>query len=139
MARLIFLVLFLSSSWAFAQSITGTWHFTEIIYRGQRQPKPSDDLFLTWTFFENGTSRLYWDRGDKKIFCERFAHYSLNSNTLTEVTFSVNPLNATDCRKDPDMQENEKASTSISFYKNELWLHLDLSGEELIYILSKLE
>lgn len=133
MGRLIFLTLILLAQTSLA--LTGSWKFSEIIYNNQRMPRPSPDLNLVWTFFENGTERLYWDRGNTNIFCERFAFYFEKNQEIYEETFALNPKNAADCSKDPDMKVGHKTSNPISFHFNEIWLHLDLAGEELIYVL----
>jgi hypothetical protein len=134
----IFLVVSVLLSIARADSadLYKTWKFTEMIYHGERIPRPNPELNLTWTFFSNGTSRLYWDRGDETIFCERFAHYTYVDSKLTETNFAVNPNNAYDCKKDPDMQLGSSATTPLTFSNGELHLHLDMSGEELIYVLT---
>lgn len=133
MARVVVLCLMLLAQTSFA--LSGSWKFTDMIYKNQRVPRPSPDLNLVWTFFENGTERLYWDRGDNTKFCERFAFYTVKNQQIIEETFALNPKNAFDCAKDPDMKVGNKTQNPISFHNNEIWIHLDLSGEEIVYIL----
>lgn len=108
-----------------------------MIYRGQEIPLPNPDLFLTWTFFRNGTVRLYWDRGGKD-FCERYAHYQVSDSLLKEEVFALNPQNSADCSKDPDMQLGRQTSNKIKVLDSEIQLFFSLGDEELIYVLKPL-
>lgn len=112
----------------------GQWKFKEMIYKGQSVPLPNPDLNLNWTFFKNGTERLYWDRGTE-AFCERFSYYSFEGDSLLEEPFFLNPRNASDCSKDPDMQIGKKTKIKINVSKNELHFYFQLGEEELIYVL----
>ena len=117
------------------KDILGHWKFTEMIYRGERVPLPNPDLNLNWTFFKNGTERLYWDRGGTSGFCERFSYYNVAANVLVLETYFLNPRNASDCSKDPDMQMGKKSKIKIEALKNELHFYFQLGEEELIYVL----
>jgi hypothetical protein len=113
----------------------GEWLLQSMIYRGQVIPLPNPDLHLTWTFFENGTDRLYWDRGGAE-FCERFAHFRIENNQLIEKTFALNPENASECMKDPDMQMDRETETLIEILnENEIRMTFPMGEEILIYVL----
>jgi hypothetical protein len=116
------------------KDILGHWKFSEMIYRGQRVPLPNPDLNLNWTFFKNGTERLYWDRATPD-FCERFSYYNFVDSDLMLETFFLNPRNASDCSKDPDMQLGKKTKIKIEVLKEELHFFFQLGEEELIYVL----
>jgi hypothetical protein len=137
-----FVVIFNFSASAFSEtranpieiSLEGTWKFSKIIYQNQPIPMPNPDLFLTWTFFLNGTDRLYWDRGTAE-FCERFAHYKIVDGEFFEEIFAVNPRNASDCAQDPDMQLGRKTKNKIQVLETEIRLFFSLGDEEVTYVL----
>lgn len=125
----------MQSAWA----LSGTWKFTEMIFKGEHQPLINPDLNLTWTFFENGTERLYWDHKGSPDFCERFANYTYENNQIVEVPFALNPQNAADCGKDPDMQLGRKITSKLVTVSNEqMHLHLSVGDDDLIYVLTKI-
>jgi hypothetical protein len=117
-------------------SIVGSWQYIHYIYKDQIFPKPNPSLYLTWTFFENGSERLYWDYGDNQIFCERWGRFELKPNYLVEEVLFLNPKNSSDCSRDPDMQIPRKTTTKISFSEDHIHLHLQVGDEELIYVLA---
>ncbi len=114
--------------------IEGRWRFREMIYRGERLPLQNPDLNLSWTFFKNGTDRLYWDRGTPE-YCERFAQVSIEDNKIVEEVFALSPGNADDCSQDPDMQVGKKSSTQFKLVGKELQLTFPLGEETLTYVL----
>ncbi len=119
-----------------ASSLTSEWKFEEMIYQGQRMERSDPALNLRWTFFANGTDRLYWDRGTTE-FCERFAHFKYSENQLQTNIFWVNPLNSVDCSADPDMKLKGQSKTRLEVNGFELLLYLAVSDEPLIYVLRK--
>lgn len=119
------------------RSLKGEWRFSEMIYRGQIMPLPNPDLNLTWTFFENGTERLYWGRKGESSFCERFAHYELRDDKIIETVFAVNPQNGIECANDPDMQVGRQTSNTIEIKNNQIHFHMQMGDEELIYVLKE--
>ncbi len=132
----ILTLIFLFPAFGFDnKDVIGHWKFSELIYRGERLPLPNPDLNLNWTFFKNGTERLYWDRGGTAVFCERFSFYSVIENGIELETNFVNPRNASDCAKDPDMQLGKKAKIKIDVLVGELHFYFQLGEEELIYVL----
>jgi hypothetical protein len=136
--KLVWLLMLLFSSQGFSQTaLTGEWRLTEMIYRGARVPPLNPKLNLSWTFFANGTDRLFWDRTGESGFCERFAHYKILNNKFHETVFAVNSLSQSDCAQDPDMQVGRQTSNVIEINNNEILLHLQLSDEELIYVLKE--
>jgi hypothetical protein len=130
--------VFLSLSTGYAEpNILGEWRLVQMIYRGKPIPLINPDLYLSWTFFKNGTERLYWDRGTPE-FCERFAQFSIENGKLQEKTFALNPQNAQDCAQDPDMQIDRAAVTAIQFLDNTIQLQVPMGDEELIYVLRQI-
>jgi hypothetical protein len=115
--------------------LSGEWKLTEFIYSGKTVPPFNPNLNLRFTFFSNGTDRLYWDRKDEDGFCERFASFTLNGDQLAQKIFAVNPLNRVDCAKDPDMQPDFSGTNKIEVKDQEILLHMQLGEEELIYVL----
>lgn len=147
-----FILLVPLPSLAFAD-IFGHWKFVSIIYQGQAMPKPNPELKIEWTFFRNGTERLYWDHGDQNHFCERLSWFRIEedrtadfkdltddsserANLMDEVIF-LNPLNSADCQQDPDMQMPRVSTTPVSWHGPQLYLHLKASEAELIYVLER--
>ncbi len=122
-----------------AVSLSGEWKFIEMIYKGQRMARPNPELNLRWTFFANGTERLYWDRENIPGFCERFSTFKVENNYLKEDVFAINPNNNSDCSKDPDMQLGPKGATFIEKVADEIWLHLQMGDEDLIYVLKEIK
>ncbi len=114
--------------------LVGSWIYSEVIYQNIRQPIFNKDLKIIWTFFDNGSERLYWSRDDSG-FCERFASYKVKENSLLEEVWAINPNNMSECGRDPDMQVGKKTSTPILFFENEIWLIFNLGEETLTYIL----
>ncbi|MGZ5279007.1 MAG: lipocalin family protein [Pseudobdellovibrionaceae bacterium] len=129
-------LIFTSSKvWASSDpTLIGEWRLVSMIYQGKDLPLPNPELNLRWTFFPNGSERLYWDRGTVD-FCERFGHYQVLDGILVETSFALNPKNALDCAQDPDMQIGKVTRTRIQIRTQELWLYFGLGDEELIYVL----
>lgn len=120
-----------------AGALSGSWKFTEMIYQGVRQAPLSPDLNLQWTFFENGTDRIYWDHQGIPGFCERFASYEVKEGSLLEEeVFAVNPKNNPECAKDVDMQVGRKTVNPIQILKHEILIQFTLGDEEIIYVLT---
>jgi len=138
MKYLMAMLILLAHQSTFAEILLGEWKYEELIYRGNRIPRPDPNLNLTWTFYLNGTERLYWDRGDMS-FCERFARFKYGFEILSEKVFAVNPDNASDCQKDPDMQMGRQTHTNLEVRDSEMLLHVPLGDEEIIYVLKKVE
>jgi len=115
----------------------GEWTMTSMIYRGAEVPPLNPNLNLRWSFYENGTERLYWSRLNEPGFCERFANYKVSDGRLLEKVFAVNPLNNRECLQDPDMQLGRETVTRIDIQPQQILLHLALGDEELIYVLKE--
>lgn len=119
-----------------ARALSGSWKYTEMIYRGVRQPIMNPDLNLQWTFFDNGTERLYWDRKGVPGFCERFATYQFKNGKLSEEVFALNPGNNSQCADDIDMQLGRKTTNPMQLSDKEILIHFNLGDEELVYVLT---
>lgn len=117
--------------------LEGEWKLVGMIYRGEEVPPLNPQLNLRWTFFANGTERLYWDRQGENGFCERFATYKILDGQIHETVFAVNPLNSLECSQDPDMQVGRHTVNTIEVKQQQILLHLQLGDEELIYILKE--
>lgn len=115
----------------------GEWRLSAMIYRGNEVPPLNPNLNLRWSFFENGTERLYWDRSDEDGFCERFANYEVSDGKLWEKVYAVNPMNNSTCNQDPDMHVGRETVTKIEIISQKILLHLSLGDEELIYVLKE--
>lgn len=136
--KLVILFLLLFGSQSYSQTVLkGEWKLTEMVYRGVRVPPLNPKLNLSWTFFENGTDRLFWSRTGESGFCERFANYEILESKLHEEVFAVNPMNSADCAQDPDMQAGRDTTNVIEINQDEILLHLQLAEEELIYVLKE--
>lgn len=133
---LIFAFLFLGARSAVA--LSGNWIFTEMIFRGVRQPMINPALKLVWTFFENGTERLSWSHDDRPGFCERISNYEIKNGQLFEEVFAVNPRNSRECDLDQDMHVGTKTQNKIEIFPQEILLHVDLGDDDLIYVLRPL-
>lgn len=135
--RFVIAVLILSAFQpTFAETLQGEWKYEELIYQGHRIPRPDPNLNLTWTFYSNGTERLYWDRGGQD-FCERFCRFKYEDGLLSENIFAINPDNAFECQKDTDMQAGRQTQSKLDIASTELLLHVPLGDEEIIYVLKK--
>ncbi len=121
---------------SYGMNPVGHWKFSEMIYQGQTISIPNPDLNLVWTFFSNGTERLYWDRGTPD-FCERWSHYTIDQNQLTTEVFALNPKNSSECGKDPDMQVGKISKVKLEIFETKIYLYFQLSDEQLIYVLKK--
>ncbi|MBK9323541.1 MAG: hypothetical protein IPM97_11470 [Bdellovibrionaceae bacterium] len=119
--------------------LSAEYKLTGHIYRGSVIPPFNPNLNLTWTFFENGTDRLYWDRKGEIGFCERFANYTIENEQITEVVFAANPNNSFECSKDPDMLVGRKTTTKFKIVEQQLLLYLQLGDEELVYIFKEIQ
>ena len=134
LAVLLFPVLVVAEAPPF---LRGEWMLSGLIYRGQEIPPLNPKLNLRWTFYENGTERLFWNRTGEQGFCERFANYRIQDGHLHETVFAVNPLNGHECIQDPDMQVGRQTATRIEFNNKNIHLHLQLGDEVIIYILQE--
>lgn len=135
----VFITLFSVSALAEtgAPPLKGEWVLSGMIYRGTEIEPLNPQLNLRWSFFANGTERLFWERHGERGFCERFAHYEIKDSHIIETVFAVNPLNNSECVQDPDMQVGRQTSTPIEIKQQQILLHLQVGDEELVYILKE--
>src|SRR5262245_30056746 len=84
-------------------SILGTWQYDGFTFEGHRYPPSDPALIVTFTFSDDGLSRLRWQRSDEAGFCERVAEFKVENETLYQKVIWLNPENKFDCAKDPDM------------------------------------
>ncbi|MCX7675700.1 MAG: hypothetical protein N2Z70_07720, partial [Bdellovibrionaceae bacterium] len=95
--------------------IYGSWQWSHLLYNGQELPRPNPKLRIQFDFNAGGTSRLYWEREGQTGFCERLAQFSIQGDTLVEMITWVNPNNAAECARDPDMQAGRMSRTPFTF------------------------
>lgn len=119
-------------------ALLGTWQYDGFFYDNHRYPNPNPNLILRFTFEPNGVSRLKWYRKDENGFCERLADYKIHDGDfLNQKVTWINPGNAPDCGKDPDMQMGKESDNRFSIQDGELSLHFELNGKEFLYILRR--
>lgn len=120
------------------EDLIGQWRYDGFVYEGKRHPIPNPDLNLTFTFFPENRVRLFWNRNNEPGYCEREARYDLTDDKLYQKITWVNPNNAAECQKDPDMQMGTESVTPIrKVSPTELHLIFDLNGKEFDYILRR--
>jgi hypothetical protein len=116
----------------------GTWLYKKLYFREQTMPPMNPNLRLYFEFREDGTDRVYWRYEGEAGFCERLGRYRFEEGVLIDEITWVNPANAPGCSRDPDMQEGRKTRTPAEVHDSgEFWLHLSLSGEDLVYIFER--
>ena len=127
---------------AFASSqvnILGTWQYDGFFYENHRYPNPNPDLELFFTFYQDGKSRLFWQRKNETGFCERIAEFKISNNMLVQKVIWVNPKNNSECAMDVDMRLGQESETEICIQESELSFHFDLDGKPFLYILKPVE
>ncbi len=115
--------------------ILGTWQYDGFLYAGHRYPNPNPDLELFFTFDTDGKSRLFWQRKNENVFCERVAEYRVFENRLTQKVIWVNPANAPECARDVDMQPGRESEIEVRIQGVDLVFLFDLDGKPFLYIL----
>lgn len=118
-------------------AIDGSWVYDGFIYRGERYPNPNPGLRVVFTFYDDGTHRLYWSREGEPGFCERRGPYKF-SEGITQLYIRVdwvNPDNHMSCASDPDMQIGRESTTAVSLTPEHLVLHMQLDGQPFYYLL----
>lgn len=116
----------------------GKWKFIGYIYQGKFQDPPNPNLVLTFEFFENGTDLLHWHRINENGFCERRGAYTYDGKNLGDEVIWVNPRNAIECNRDPDMNLGKKEVTPLRNEEDKLFMDLPLSEQTLTYVWSKI-
>lgn len=116
------------------QAILGTWKFVGHIYNGKIIPPMNDRLILTFQFFPDKTEILKWYRLGEDGFCERKAKYEYDGEHITEQITWLNPKNAYECAKDPDMMLGRKTTSILKRVGERLHLELPLGDDVLVYI-----
>lgn len=132
---LLFLMSGPAASADLNHDIVGEWRYKGFIYRGQYYPNPNPKLDVEFKFNSDHTARLFWKREDEIGFCERKGDWWVKSELLIQSVTWLNPDNAPSCSQDPDMQMNRITENRIEISGTQLNLHLDLNGQDFIYIL----
>ena len=118
--------------------LIGLWMYSGLIFQGAPMPKPSPELVIYFQFENQYENTLYYFRQGERGFCERKASYSVEGNQLKQTITTVNPQNADVCSQDPDMQKDRSSSTEFEIKDGQLYLHLQLGEDKLIYVWSKI-
>lgn len=118
-------------------ALLGAWHYTGFQYDGHRYPNPNPKLLVRFTFREDGTAHLYYNRQSESGICERISKYDVEGDVLRQEVIWVNPRNDVSCARDPDMQMGQKTETRIVIVEPELHMYLLLNGRDFIYILER--
>ena len=147
--RLIFVFFLLLSSFRYAHAtkmpcdpaaIIGGWYLDHIIYQGEPRPPFNPDLEITFDYWADGVSHLFWFRNNEVGFCERKAIYTYEDCFIKETITWLNPNNSPDCNYDPDMQLGRTTKTYAEIDdEGFLRLHLPFGSEELIYVLLQVD
>lgn len=119
--------------------VTGSWQYDGFFFEGHRYPNPNPSLVLVFTFREDGTSRLIWHRENEPGFCEREATYQIKDDYIHQKVSWLNPANASECSKDPDMRMGQETVSRFAVTGGELHFFFDLDGKQFIYILRGLD
>lgn len=120
-------------------TLIGLWLFTSLIYQGSSQPLPNPDLVITLDFYSATENRLKYYRKNEQGFCERTARFSFDGEYLVQEITQVNPLNADFCQTDPDMQLGRVSKNKLEVLGKNLWMHLDLGEEPIIFVWTREE
>lgn len=124
-----------SDSCVKSSQLNGIWILNNVIQSGVERPPMNPDIKLTYTFNKDNTSRLYWfNKNNPDEFCERKGIYSYNNRYIHDETTWVNPENALDCQRDPDMQMGKYTQTLAPILKGRLMLHIPVSETVVIYV-----
>lgn len=119
--------------------IVGHWQYEYFNHRGSDFPVDKEALDLKFSFNEDGTGVLMWERRNANVRCERKSIYEVRDyNMLYQKVTWVNPENHISCSEDEDMQLNTESITKFDVSNDMLTLYLDLSGEPLFYYLKKI-
>lgn len=117
-----------------SEQMIGSWKFIGFEYRGDFHPPINPKLVLLFRFFADGTDDLFWTRIDEPGFCERKGIYSVSEKILTDKVTWLNPENAMDCSKDPDMQVGRETHNEVDMKDGKFRLILSLGDEPFVYV-----
>lgn len=120
------------------EPLWGRWLFYKLQFRGQERPPFNPDLILHWEFLESGYELLGWEREGQPGFCHRLAKYTYRDSILRNEVVWVSQENAYECSADPDMQMGRKSVTKVTLHDGDLWLHMSINEEPLIYIFKRI-
>lgn len=117
--------------------LEGVWKYDGLVYEDIRYPLPNENLDLTFTFRQNGTARLFWQRRNEAGFCEREGIFWVSGDLLYQESIWLNPENRFDCQEDPDMIPGRKTINRFVIKETELHIYFVLDEKDLIYVLKK--
>lgn len=120
-------------------SLLGIWIFTAVIYQGHLMDPPNPNLHLYYTFMSETRNEIYYYRDDEKGSCKRWADYSAGEQSIEQTVVEVDPLNMDSCSNDSDMLMNSHSVVKYEITNDQLYLHLPLGEEEIVYIFSKVQ
>ncbi|MEY4616152.1 MAG: hypothetical protein RJB66_1112 [Pseudomonadota bacterium] len=117
--------------------LVGRWKYIGYVYDEVFHAPPNPNLILSFEFLSDGTDVLRWFRLNEHGFCERKGLYTFDGSSLTDEVTWVNPENAFECYRDPDMVVGKKKVTPMRRVLDRLYMELPLSDETLIYVWEK--
>lgn len=121
-------------------SLSGqVWEYADYIYRQERRPRPNLALHVRFEFNTDSLMNLSWFRDNEDTYCHRTAEYTWIQNIIHQKIIWVDPRNSIECGLDPDMQLGRESDNVLEMVGNELFLHLELGGEDFIYVLKRIE
>lgn len=116
------------------QEIIGKWKFIGHIYKGKMIPPMNEKLIIIFQFLPDKTDILKWYRIDEDGFCERKGQYQYDGQYITDEITWINPKNAYECAKDPDMMLGRKTTSVLKRMGERLYLELPLGDDVITYI-----
>lgn len=114
--------------------LIGLWMYSGLIFQGAPIPKPSPELVIYFNFINQYENSIMYFRQGERGSCERHATYSVKGNQLKQTIIAVNEANADICSQDPDMQKDRSSITEYEIKDGQLYLHLQLGEDQLIYV-----
>lgn len=118
-------------------SIIGIWLFTAVLYQGHLMDPPNPDLHLYYTFMSETRNEVYYYRNDEKGYCKRWADYNATTDHIEQTVVELDPTNNDSCSGDSDMIMNAHSIVKYEITNGQLYLHLPLGEEEVVYIFSR--
>jgi hypothetical protein len=118
-------------------SLLGIWLFSAVLYQGHLMNPPNPNLKLYYSFLSQTRNEIYYYREDEKGYCKRWAEYAADQHFVEQTVVEVDPQNNNSCSGDSDMLMNSHSIVKYEITNNELYLHLQLGDEEIVYIFSK--
>ena len=118
-----------------SQPFIGDWKWVLMHYQNHFLPPPNPNLILTYHFYPDGTDRLFWTyKNDLGVFCERKGNFTIDDGNIVDTIYWVNPDNAIECSRDPDMQLGKTTITPAKIIEGQLHLFLQFGNNHSLYL-----